>query len=210
MQPAMSAEQVTASNQAVTDFTAGQQAQQSGDNAAALAKYEAALPAIREAVRVQPANMEMVSFLANTLYAAAAAKAGLQQMDAVAPLFQESLPLWRKVVSAKPDDMAATSILAGILTQLGNVKLSQQDKAGAATLYAEALPLARKVAGEQPAAPNKNLLFSTLVGASQASEDAAIQSEVKTMAETMISDGSIDAANRPAAEVLAGAQAAAQ
>jgi len=161
--PAMSAEQVTAFNNAVTDFTAGQQAQQSGDNATALAKYEAALPAIREAVRVQPENMDMVGFLANALYATAAANAGLQKMDAFAALFEESLPYWRKMASAKPDDVPTNTALAGILTQLGNVKMSRQNKPDATPLYAEALPIARKVANEKPDAASKNLLFSTLV-----------------------------------------------
>ena len=70
----MSSEQIAAFNRAVTDFTAGQTAQRAGDNAGAAAKYEAALPAIRTAVEFDPARIENVNFLANALYADAAAQ----------------------------------------------------------------------------------------------------------------------------------------
>src|SRR3546814_4968617 len=46
----MTQEQIAAFNQAVADFTAGQQLQQAANNAGAIAKYEGALPAIRTAV----------------------------------------------------------------------------------------------------------------------------------------------------------------
>src|SRR3546814_14094165 len=98
----MTQEQIAAFNQAVADFTAGQQLQQAANNAGAIAKYEGALPAIRTAVKVQPNNMDYVSFLANTLYADAAAQAAVQHTDPVISLYQEATPTWRKTVEAKP------------------------------------------------------------------------------------------------------------
>ena len=124
----MTPEQITAFNSAVTAFTAGQAAQQAGDNAGAVAKYDAALPAIRTAVEVDPSKIENVNFLANALYADAAAYGALGQMDKVIALYGESLPYWRKVVEAKPADAASRNILAGILIQMGNQKLAAQDK----------------------------------------------------------------------------------
>ena len=199
----LSQEQIIAFNKAVTDFTAGQQAQQKGDNATALAKYEAALPAIRDAVKTQPEKIDNVNFLANALYAAAAANAALQKLDAVAPLYEESLPHWRKVVAARPADAQSRGVLTGILIQLGNFRLGKQDKAGAAPLYAEAIPLARKTAAEQSNPVNRNLLLAALIGASQTSEDQALKDEAATMSKAMLADGSVDAANKPSAQVLA-------
>lgn len=201
--PALSQAQIVAFNKAVTDFTAGQQAQQKGDNATALAKYEAALPAIRDAVKTQPGKIENVNFLANALYAAAAANAALQKLDAVAPLYEESLPYWRQVVQDKPADAQSRGVLTGILIQTANFKLGKQDKAGAAPLYAEAVPLARKAVAEQANAVNRNLLLAALIGASQTSEDAALKAEAATMSKAMIADGTVDAANKPSAQVLA-------
>lgn len=201
--PTLSQEQIVAFNKAVTDFTAGQQAQQKGDNATALAKYEAALPAIRDAVKIQPGKIDNVNFLANALYAAAAANAALQKLDAVAPLYEESLPYWRQVVQAKPADAQSRGVLTGILIQTANFKLGKQDKAGAAPLYAEAVPLARKAVAEQANAVNRNLLLAALIGASQTSEDAALKAEASTMSKSMIADGTVDAANKPSAQVLA-------
>lgn len=206
--PALSPDQIKAFNQAVSDFTAGQQAQQSGDNVTASAKYEAALPAIRDAVKVQPDNIDNVNFLANALYATAAAKAGLQQLDAVPPLYEESLPYWRKVIAARPADAQSRGVLTGILIQLGNFKLGKQDKVGAAPYYAEALPLARKAVAEKSDAINKNILLSALIGTSQTSDDPAIKAEAVTMSKTMIADNSVDAINKPSAQALAGTPAA--
>lgn len=201
--PALSQEQIMAFNKAVTDFTAGQQAQQKGDNATALAKYDAALPAIRDAVKTQPDKIDNVNFLANALYATAAANAALQKLDAVAPLYEESLPHWRKVVVARPTDAQSRGVLTGILIQVGNFKLGKQDKAGAAPLYVEAIPLARKAVAEQANPVNRNLLLAALIGASQTSEDAAIKAEAASMSKAMIADGTVDAANKPSAQVLA-------
>jgi tetratricopeptide (TPR) repeat protein len=195
-------EQVAAFNRAVTDFTAAQKAQQAGDNAGAAAKYDAALPAIREMVRTQPDNADNNAFLANALYAAAAANGALQKIDMMVAMFEESAPLWRKVVAAKPDDAQSATIFGGILVQLGNARLAKSDKAGAAPLYAEALPLARNLAGKQSDAPTKNLLLSALIGASQANEDKALGAEAATLSKAMLADGSVDAANKPAAEIL--------
>lgn len=200
--PALSAEQATAFNAAVADFTAGQAAQQAGDNAGALAKYEAALPAIRDVVRAQPQNIDNVNFLANALYAAAAANAALQKIDAVFPLYEESVPHWRTVVAARPNDAAGRNILAGILVQLGNVKLSKQDKAGAAPLYGEAATLARKSVQANADAPNKNLLLGALIGLSQTGDDPAIEAEVAALSKTMLADGTVNAANKAAAQIL--------
>lgn len=200
---ALSQEQIVAFNKAVTDFTAGQQAQQKGDNATAVVKYEAALPAIRDAVKTQPDKIDNVNFLANALYATAAANAALQKLDAVAPLYEESLPHWRKIVTANPTDAQSRGVLTGILIQLGNFKLGKQDKAGAAPFYAEAIPLARKAVAEQSDPVNRNLLLASLIGASQTSEDAALKAEAATMSKAMIADGSVDAANKPSAQVLA-------
>ncbi|AUW56834.1 hypothetical protein C1T17_00830 [Sphingobium sp. SCG-1] len=206
----MSQAQVAAFNQAVTDFTAGQTAQQGGDNAGALAKYEAALPAIRTAVQTQPANIDNVNFLANALYAAAAAAGAQQQLDKTLAYYDESVPHWRKVVAAKPTDATSRNILAGILVQSGNAKLTKQDKAGAAPLYAEALTLARKSATEQAADPiAKNLLLSALIGSSQTSDDPKVKEEAVTMSKAMLADGSVDAVNKPSAQALSGAPAAA-
>ncbi|KFG88969.1 TPR repeat protein precursor [Sphingobium herbicidovorans NBRC 16415] len=199
----LSQEQIVAFNKAVTDFTAGQQAQQQGDNMTAVAKYEAALPAIRDAVKTQPDKIENVNFLANALYATAAANAALQKLDAVAPLYEESLPHWRKVVAANPTDAQSRGVLTGILIQLGNFKLGKQDKAGADPFYAEAIPLARKAVAEQSNPVNRNLLLAALIGASQTSEDAALKAEAATLSKAMLADGSVDAANKPSAQVLA-------
>ena len=200
---ALSQEQIAAFNQAVADFTAGQQAQQAGDNATALAKYDAALPAIRDVVKTQPGKIENVNFIANALYAAAAANAALQKLDAVAPLYEESLPYWRQVVEAKPADAQSRGVLTGILIQLGNFKLGNQDKAGAAPLYAEAIPLARQAVAQQPTPASRNLLLAALIGASQTSEDAALKAEAATMSKTMIANGTVDAVNKPSAQILA-------
>ncbi|EPR11269.1 hypothetical protein M527_04105 [Sphingobium indicum IP26] len=200
---ALSQEQIVAFNKAVTDFTAGQQAQQQGDNATALAKYEAALPAIRDAVKTQPDKIENVNFLANALYATAAANAALQKLDAIAPLYEESLPYWRKVVGGKPTDAQSRGVLTGVLIQLGNFKLGKEDKAGAAPLYAEAVPLARKAVAEQSNPVNRNLLLAALIGVSQTSEDAALKAEAANMSKAMLADGTVDAANKPSAQVLA-------
>jgi tetratricopeptide (TPR) repeat protein len=199
----LSQEQIVAFNKAVTDFTAGQQAQQKGDNATAVVKYEAALPAIRDAVKTQPDKIDNVNFLANALYAMAAANAALQKLDAVAPLYEESLPHWRQVVAANPADAQSRGVLTGILIQLGNFKLGKQDKAGAAPFYAEAIPLARKAVAEQSNPVNRNLLLASLIGASQTSEDAALKAEAATLSKAMVADGSVDAANKPSAQVLA-------
>lgn len=195
-------EQVAAFNSAIADFTAGQKAQQAGDNAGAVAKYDAALPAIRDMVRAQPDNADNVSFLANALYAAAAANGGLQKIDVMLALFEESAPLWRKVVAAKPDDAQSGRIFGGILIQLGNARLANSDKAGAASFYAEALPLVRSLADKQSDAPTRNLLLSALIGASQTHEDKALSAEAASLSKEMLADGSVDAVNRPAAEIL--------
>lgn len=200
------AEQITAFNAAVATFTDGQKAQQAGDNANALAKYEAALPAIRDIVKAQPGNLTNVNFLANVLYAAAAANAGLGKMDALVPLYEESLPYWREVVMAKPE-MANRNVLTGILTQLGNVKLAQQDKAGAIPFYSEALTFARQSVAEKADAQNRNLLLSALIGASQASEDETLKTEVAALSKEMIADGTVNPANKPAAQILGGSGA---
>jgi tetratricopeptide (TPR) repeat protein len=205
----MTPEQIAAFNKAVTDFTAGQTAQQAGDNAGAVAKYEGALPAIRTAVQTQPDKIDNVNFLANALYADAAANGALGKMDQVIALYGESVPHWRKVVAAKPTDAASRNILAGILIQMGNQKLGAKDKAGADPFYQEALGLARKSVAENGSDPvNKNILLSALIGASQTGSDAAIKTEAATMSKAMLADGSVDATNKPAAQALSGAPAA--
>jgi len=204
----MTPEQINAFNQAVTDFTAGQTALQAGDNATAATKYEAAMPAIRTAVEVDPTKIDNVNFLANALYADAAAQGALGKMDKVIALYGESLPHWRKLVEAKPADATSRNILAGILIQLGNQKLGAQDKAGSAPLYQEALGLARKSAAANAADPvTKNILLSALIGASQATDDAALKTEAATMSKAMLADGSVDASNKPAAQALSGVKA---
>lgn len=201
----MSPEQIAAFNKAVTDFTAGQSAQQAGDNAGAAAKYDAALPAIRMAVQSDPSKIDNVNFLANALYADAAAYGAQGQMDKVIALYGESLPHWRKIVEAKPADAASRNILAGILIQMGNQKLGAQDKAGSAPFYQEALGLARKSVAENAMDKvNKNILLSALIGASQSTSDPALQTEAVNLSKTMLADGSVDASNKPAAEVLSG------
>lgn len=204
----MTPEQIAAFNSAVTDFTAGQSAQQAGDNAGAVAKYDAALPAIRTAVEVDPSKIDNVNFLANALYADAAAYGALGQMDKVIALYGESVPHWRKVVEARPTDAASRNILAGILIQMGNQKLAAQDKTGSAPLYTEALALARKSASENAADKvTKNILLSALIGASQAASDPALQAEAVALSKTMLADGSVDATNKPAAEAMTGVKA---
>jgi len=204
----MTPDQITAFNKAVTDFTAGQQAQQAGDNATASAKYEAALPAIRTAVQVDPTKIENVNFLANALYANAAAQGGLGNMGKVIELYGESLPYWRKIVEAKPTDTASRNILAGILIQMGNQKLGAQDKVGANPYYQEALTLARaSVAANAGDKVSKNVLLSALIGASQTADDAALRTEAIDMGKAMMADGTIDAINKPSIEVMTGASA---
>lgn len=197
-------EQVAAFNQAVKDFGAGQQAQQANDNATASAKYAAALPAIRDVVKAQPGNIENVNFLANALYASAAAEIALQKTDQGVALMEESIPHWRTVVEANASDSASQKVLASLTTQIGNMKLSQQDKAGADALYGEAVALSRKLVATSPDAANRNLLLGALIGASQTSEDAAIKTEAASLSKSMLADGSVDATNKPAAEILGG------
>lgn len=204
----MSSAQIAAFNQAVTDFTAGQTAQQAGDNAAAAAKYEAALPAIRTAVQADPARIDNVNFLANALYADAAAQGALGRMDKVIALYTESAPYWRKLVEAKPTDAASRNIFAGILIQMGNQKLVGGDKTAADPLYEEALALARKSVAENGTdAVSRNILLSALIGASQTANDPALSAEALTMGKAMLSDGTIDAMNKPSIEAMTGTKA---
>lgn len=204
----MTSQQIAAFNQAVTDFTAGQTAQQAGDNGTAAAKYDAALPAIRTAVEVDLGKIENVNFLANALYADAAAQGALGKMDKVIALYTEAAPHWRKLVEAKPTDAASRNIFAGILIQMGNQKLATQDKSGADPLYKEALTLARKsVADNGVDAVGKNILLSALIGASQTANDPALTSEALNMGKAMLSDGTIDAMNKPSIEAMTGAKA---
>ncbi|WP_420142974.1 hypothetical protein [Sphingobium sp.] len=198
--------EIAAFNQAVTDFAAGQAAQQKGDNAAAVAKYDAAMPAIRTAVEADPSKMDNVNFLANALYAQAAAYGALGQMDRVIPIYVEAVPHWRKLVEAKPTDVAGRNILAGILIQLGNQNLRDHDRGGADPFFEEAVKLARQTVADQPAdAVSKNVLLSALIGASQTSVQEGIGDEAIGMGQAMIADGSIDATNRPQIETMTGA-----
>lgn len=200
--------EIAAFNQAVSDFTAGQTAQQAGDNQGAVASYDAALPAIRVAVEADPTNIDNVNFLANALYADAAAYGALGQTDKVMPLYAESLPHWRKVVEAKPDDATGRNILAGILIQLGNQKLAVQDTSGADPYYQEALALGRKAVETRPDDNvARNILLSALIGASQTSMEEGLRDETLNLGKAMMADGSIDAANRPSIEILTGASA---
>jgi tetratricopeptide (TPR) repeat protein len=195
--------EIVAFNKAVTDFSAGQAAQQKGDNQGAAARYDAALPAIRTAVESDPSKMDNVNFLANVLYADAAAYGALGQMDKVIPLYEESLPHWRKIVEAKPEDAASRNILAGILVQVGNQKLGLQDRSGARPYYAEALTLSRKAVADAPADNvAKNLLLSALIGAGQTSTEEGMLEEALTMGKAMMADGTIDATNRPTVEAM--------
>lgn len=197
--------EIAAFNKAVTDFTAGQTAQQKGDNADAVAKYDAAIPAIRTAVEADPSKIDNLNFLANALYAQAAAYGALGQMDRVIPIYDEAVPHWRKVVEAKPSDVASRNILAGILIQLGNQNLRDHDRGGADPFYEEALTLARQTVADQPGdAVSKNILLSALVGASQTSVQEGIRDEAITMGKAMIADGTIDATNRPQIETMTG------
>lgn len=203
----MTPEQVAAFNKAVADFTAAQQLQQSGDNAGAVAKYEGALPAVRAAVKAQPDNKDYVNFLANALYATAAAQAATQKFDAALSLYQEAVPLWRDIAAANPADANSRNVLAGMLVQLGNKALTAQDKAGAGTYYTEATDLARKSVAAAPADPlNKNLLLSALIGLSQTSGDKAVTDEALAMGKKMMAEGSIDAVNKPSIEIMTGAK----
>lgn len=197
--------EIAAFNKAVSDFTAGQSAQQKGDNATAVAKYDAAIPAIRTAVEADPAKDDNVNFLANALYADAAAYGALGQMDKVIALYGESLPYWRKVVEAKPADTASRNILAGILVQMGNQQLRDHDRGAADTYFEEALTLARQTVTDQPGdAVSRNVLLSALVGASQTSTEEGLRDEAISMGKAMIADGSIDAMNKPSIETMTG------
>lgn len=200
----MTPEQITAFNQAVTDFTAAQQLQQTGDNAGAAAKYDGALPAIRTAVQVSPDNMDYVSFLANALYAAAAAQAGLKNSDAVIALYKEAVPLWRRVGAADPANTNSRNVLASMLVQLGNSALMAKDKVAAGTYYKEAVELARKSATASTDPLNKNLLLSAMIGLSQTSDDKAVRDEAVSLGKSMIADGTIDAVNKPSIEIMTG------
>ncbi|BBF68889.1 hypothetical protein SBA_ch1_10890 [Sphingomonas bisphenolicum] len=197
--------EIAAFNKAVTDFTAGQAAQQKGDNAGAVAKYDAAMPAIRTAVEADPSKGDNVNFLANALYADAAAYGALGQMDKVIALYGESLPHWRKVVEAKPADAAGRNILAGILIQMGNQELRDHDRGAADTYYEEALTLARQTVTDQPGdAVSRNVLLSALIGASQTSTEEGLRDEAITMGKAMMADGTIDAMNKPSIETMTG------
>lgn len=200
---ALTSAEIAAFNKAVTDFSAGQAAQQKGDNQGAVTKYEAALPAIRTAVEADPAKMDNVTFLANALYANAAAYGALGQMDKVIPLYQESLPYWRTIVAANPQDATSRKILAGILVQVGNQKLGIQDRSGAQPYYAEALTLSRKAVADAPTDNvARNLLLSALIGAGQTSTEEGMLEEALTMGKAMMADGTIDAVNRPTIEAM--------
>lgn len=204
-QNSLSADQTAAFNAAINDFTTAQKAQQAGNNAVALSGYERALPAIRKVVEVQPDNLANVKFLANVLYVTAVAKASTQNFDAALPLLEESLPQWRKIVEQEGSDIQSRTLFASILTQIGNAKLGKQDKAGALPLYSEAIGVARQTLAEKPDNASKNLLLGALIGASQAGDDHAIKNEVASMSKAMIAEGSVDAANKPSAQILAGA-----
>lgn len=199
--PALSQDQIVAFNQAVSDFNAGQEALKQKNYAEATAKYQSALPAVRDAVRSAPGNMDYVNFLANLLYTNAAAEAALQKTDQALALMEESIPHWRRVVESKPAEQQNQRVLASILTQVANAKLVKGNKAEAAALYNESLALARRLVSATPDAANRNLLLSALVGASQTGTTAAKAEAIK-MAKAMIADGSVNAANKPAAEVL--------
>jgi tetratricopeptide (TPR) repeat protein len=206
---ALTPAQVTAFNKAVADFTEGQKLQQAGDNAGAAAKYDAALPAVRAAAQAEPANMDYTSFLANLLYAQAAAQAGAGKTDAIEPLFKDAAPLWAKVIAAKPADAASRNVYGNILVQLGNAALGRQDKAAADPYYRQAVDLGRKAVAENGTdAANRNLLLAGLIGLSQTSTDQAIAKEAVDMSKQMLADGSVDAINKPAAQTLAGAKPA--
>ncbi|MBB3981878.1 tetratricopeptide (TPR) repeat protein [Sphingobium fontiphilum] len=205
--PQMTPEQIAAFNAAITTFTAGQSAQQAGDNATAAAKYEEALPAIRAAVAAQPDNIDNVHFLANALYADAAAQGSLGKVDKLIALFAESVPHWRKLTQAKPDDETSRNLFAGVLTQLGNARLAAQDKAGADPLYDEAVTLARKTVAAKPNDPAaRNLLLSALIGQSQTANDPKVLEEALTMGKAMLANGTIDAVNKPSIEIMTGAK----
>lgn len=201
----MTPEQIAAFNKAVADFTAAQQQQQSGDNAGALVKYEGALPAVRAAVKAQPENKDYKNFLANALYATAAAQASTQKFDAAISSYQEAVPYWRDIVAANPADANNRNVLAGMLVQLGNKALGAQDKAGANGYYKEATDLARTSVKAAPSDPvNNNLLLSALIGLSQTSGDKAVMDEALAMGKKMMADGSIDAVNKPSIEIMTG------
>lgn len=200
--------EIAAFNKAVSDFTAGQTAQQKGDNATAVAKYDAALPAIRTASEADPSKIDNVNFLANALYAQAAAYGALGQMDRVIPIYDEAVPYWRKVVEAKPTDTASRNILAGILIQLGNQNLRDHDRGGADPFYEEALKLARQTVADQPDdAASRNVLLAALIGSSQTGTQEGIRDEAIALGQAMIADGSIDATNKPQIETMTGAPA---
>lgn len=204
---AMTPDQIAAFNQAVSDFTAGQTAQQAGDNVEAVARYEAALPAIRMAVEVDPAKLDNVNFLANALYADAAAQGALGHMDQVTALYGEAAPHWRKLVEAKPTDMASRNILAGILIQLGNHRFNAGDLDGADPYYQEALILARRSVADNGADnASRNLLLGALVGASQTGADPALRIEMFKLGRAMLSDGTIDDLNKAAVQDMTGAE----
>lgn len=200
--------EIAAFNKAVTDFTAGQTAQQKGDNATAVAKYDAALPAIRTAADADPSKIDNINFLANAFYAQAAAYGALGQMDRVIPIYDESVPYWRKLVAAKPTDTASRNILAGILIQLGNQNLRDHDRGGADPFFEEALTLARQTVADQAGdAASKNILLAALIGASQTGTEEGIRDEAINLGQAMIADGSIDATNRPQIDTMTGAPA---
>lgn len=197
--------EIAAFNKAVTDFAAGQTAQQKGDNATAVAKYDAAIPAIRSAVEADPAKIDNVNFLANALYADAAAYGAQGQMDRVITLYAEAAPYWRKVVEAKPADVANRNILAGLLIQLGNQNLRDHEPGGADPFFEEALTLARQTVVDQPDdAVAKNILLSALVGSSQTTTQEGRRDEAINLGKAMIADDSIDATNRPLIETMTG------
>jgi len=202
-QNSLSTEQTSAFSTAINEFTAAQKAQQAGNNTIALSGYERALPAIRKVVEVQPDNLANVKFLANVLYVTAIAKASTQNFDAAMPLLEESLPQWRKIVAQEGSDTQSQTLFASILTQLGNAKTGKQDKTGALPLYTEAIAQARQALTKKPDKSSKNLLLGALIGASQAGDDPVLKSEVAAMSRSMIADGSVDATNRPSAQILA-------
>jgi len=200
--------EIKAFNKAVTDFTAGQTAQQKSDNATAVAKYDAAIPAIRTAVEADPAKGDNVNFLANALFADAAAYGALGQSDKLIALYAEAVPHWRKVVAAKPTEVANRNILAGILIALGNQNLRDHDRGGADPFFEEALTLARQTVADQPGdAASKNVLLSALIGFSQTTTQEGIRDEAIDMGKTMIADGTIDATNKVSIDTMTGAAA---
>jgi len=204
--PQLTAEQIEAQNQAIADFTAAQQAQAAGNQTEALAKINAALPAIRDIAARDASNVQNAGFLASALTIAANAQGALGNIDAIAPLYAEAAPQWTKVYQADKTNQGVRDTLVSVLVNLGNFNLSKANKTEAQPYFEQALAIAKEGRSADPASPElANAEFSALIGLNQSTGDAAYLDQAKTVGAELREKGIVNAANEPSVTAILGA-----